>query len=219
MHHVIIIGSRGYIKKYGGWETLIHGMIDNWIDQNTKFYVIEVSTEPNEPEFEKIDKIECIRVRTRLKGSLQMLEANAKAIQQLPKYIKKFHMLNPILYVLGPRVGFFFFLKLPMLKRNRVAVVKNTDGIEWKRDKYGFFRRLYILIDGFFFDRFVMDYLVADAKEMLRIYKDKLDSRKKPCDMRVIYYGTNKTNSLNGPIPDNVKSFFERYSIKLLFDN
>ena len=42
MKNIIIIGSRGYEKKYGGWETFVTNLINNYNDEDAKFYVPEL---------------------------------------------------------------------------------------------------------------------------------------------------------------------------------
>lgn len=213
MHHVIIMGSRGYTKGYGGWETLVHGMLDNWTDQNTKFYVTEVTNDPSEPEFETVNGVECIRIYTKKTGGTQMLLANALVLCRLKKYIRKFNMEDPILYVLGPRVGTLFLLKRPFFKRHGITVVKNSDGDGLSRGKYGKLQKLYIKYDSRFFNKYVMDHLVSDAKEMERIVLERTGKRR-PLEKRVIYYGTNEAPVLPGKMPPHVKEFFDKHGIK-----
>ena len=84
----------------------------------------------------------------------------------------------------------------------------------WKRKKYNFFQKLYSNIDDWIFNNFVMEYLVADAKAMLEAYKnERLRSRRKPLDTRVIYYGTNIAPILPEKIPENILSFFNEHCI------
>ena len=44
---VFIIGSRGYKAKYGGWETFVTNLVDNYKDKNTKFYISEYTNDKN----------------------------------------------------------------------------------------------------------------------------------------------------------------------------
>ena len=212
MNHVIIMGSRGYTKNYGGWETLVHGMLNNWKDKNTTFYVTEVANDDNEPEFETINGIHCIRVRVK-KGGTEMVEANIKVLNNLPRYIKHFHMENPILYVLGPRVGFYFWLKKPMFKRYNVFIVKNSDGMGWLRGKYNAIQKFYMKLNGPFFNKYVMNYLVADAQEMARVYERLIEGNKHLLGTKVIYYGTDEAPVLPEAMPEKVKEYFDKHGI------
>lgn len=212
--HVIIMGSRGFTKRYGGWETLVRGMLDNWNDNSTQFYVTEVTTDKSEPEFENVRGINCIRVYTKQKRAAQMLVADTKVLINIPKYIKHYHVENPILYVLGVRNGFLFWLRKRMLNKYNITIINNSDGMAWKRGKYGFLQKSYGLMSRYFFDKYVMDYLVADAREMQRIYvEEKLVKRKHPCESTVIYYGTNEAPILPAYMPSKVSEFFDKNEI------
>lgn len=213
MNHVIIMGSRGYTKNYGGWETLVHGMLDNWRDKNTKFYVTEVSTDSSETEFEEVNGINCIRVPSKHSGGLQMVESNAMVLKNLPRYIEHYKMDKPILYVLGSRVGVLFWLKKLMLKKYKVTVIKNSDGMGWLRDKYSWAQKTYLNINNYFFDNYVMDYLVADAKEMARVYRERIKRLDRIQDIKVIYYGTNEAPVLPKEMPEKVKEYFDKHGI------
>ena len=51
MKHIFIIGSRGYKAKYGGWETFVTNLVDNYNDDNTIYYNVfnvQVSTRYND---------------------------------------------------------------------------------------------------------------------------------------------------------------------------
>ena len=45
MKNIIIIGARGYQYNYGGWETFVTNLIDNYQDKNVKFHVPEITNE------------------------------------------------------------------------------------------------------------------------------------------------------------------------------
>ena len=47
MKNIIIIGSRGYESNYGGWETFVTNLINNYDDKNTRFYVPELTNKKN----------------------------------------------------------------------------------------------------------------------------------------------------------------------------
>ena len=37
--HIFIVGARGYKAKYGGWETFVSKLVDNYHDNNTIFHI------------------------------------------------------------------------------------------------------------------------------------------------------------------------------------
>ena len=55
MKHIFIIGSRGYSAKYGGWETFVTKLVDNYNDKNTIFHISGLS-EDNDIREHKINK-------------------------------------------------------------------------------------------------------------------------------------------------------------------
>lgn len=218
MNHIFIVGSHGYTNSYGGWETLVKGMADNWVDANSVLYVTEVVDSDEKPEHEIVNNVNCIRIKVKTKGSLQMVIANAKFLNRFNKYLKHYSLEkkdNVVLYVLGQRVGFLFFLKRNFFKKKGITIVKNSDGMGWKRQKYNFIEKMYSNIDDWFFNNFVMDYLVADAQAMLTAYKnERLKARRRVLNTRVIYYGTNEAPQLPGEMPSHVQTFFKTNNIE-----
>ena len=56
--NIFIIGSRGYKAKYGGWETLVTNLVDNYKDKNTVFFVTQPTNDKTKNEtIEKINML------------------------------------------------------------------------------------------------------------------------------------------------------------------
>ena len=111
MKHVFIIGSRGYHAKYGGWETFVSKLVDNYQDKNTKFYISELSKSKKE-EYKVNDNIEIKPIY--VKGEIgQMLICTIKALNYYLKYIKKndFTLFGYYRIGLGIIVILYFLLK------------------------------------------------------------------------------------------------------------
>ena len=214
MHNnVIIMGSRGYTKNYGGWETLVHGMLDNWKDSNTSFYVIEVAESADEENHVLHNNVHCIRIFPDDTGKMQMLKMEVSALKELPNIIKEFNIDNPLIYVLGMRVSLVFLLNKRKLKSLGAAIVVNSDGVGWKRGKYSLAQKIYSNLNAWISHNFVMDYLVADAQEMKRIILSRQLPWRKKIPTKVIYYGTNEVPILPPVMPDKVKKFFNDHGI------
>lgn len=214
MHNnVIIMGSRGYTKNYGGWETLVHGMLDNWKDPNTSFYVVEVADKADEEKYIVHNNVQCIRIFPKDTGKMQMLKMEVSTLKELPKIIDRYHIDNPILYVLGMRVSAYFLLKKGKLRSLGATIVANSDGVGWKRGKYSFAQKTYSNINAWIAHNFVMDYLVADAKEMKRIVLSRQLPWRRKVPTRVIYYGTNEAPILPEKMPETVKEYFDAHGI------
>ena len=87
MKNVFIIGSRGYHASYGGWETFVTSLVDNYKDKDTRFYITGCS-------FDKEEKIRNINsnitiipifVKTNTKG--YMFKHTVKAFKYVYKYL------------------------------------------------------------------------------------------------------------------------------------
>ena len=57
MKNVFIIGSRGYHFNYGGWETFVSNLVDNYNDKETIFHIATITTKKEEKEIKINDNI------------------------------------------------------------------------------------------------------------------------------------------------------------------
>ena len=107
MKNIIIIGSRGYKFEYGGWETFVTNLIDNYHDNDTIFYVPELSYDKDKKDrIENDVRIHPIYVPPQ--GNATMLTFAIKAVFYYKKYIQENNLDNVIMYILGCRVGPLF---------------------------------------------------------------------------------------------------------------
>jgi hypothetical protein len=51
MKNIFIIGSRGYHYNYGGWETFVSNLVDNYHDKYTHFYISEYTNKKTLSEY------------------------------------------------------------------------------------------------------------------------------------------------------------------------
>jgi rhamnosyltransferase len=208
--HIIFLGSRGYTKNYGGWETFIKNLIDNWKDKDTKFYVIELVRKKSEEETVVINGVTCIRLCVSKKGNTEMVLLDFKALLYLIKFIKKNKLNNPILYVLGPKVAALFLILRPYLKRLGVTLLHNPAGLEWTRSKWNYWTKKYIYYSHIIQAK-VSDYLICDSREMVKVYKRLI--KKNPPKMVFIPYGTYNAPPLDSSMPQKVKAFFNLHGM------
>jgi len=140
MKNIIIIGARGYKASYGGWETFVTNLIENYNDKNVKFHIPELTTEKQEKNkiIEK-DNVSCLQVYSPSVGFVTMFIYAIKALQKINKYIKEQKLENCIVYVLGCRMGpFYKSLVRPLKKRGikKLKVVYSKEQpIKVKKDK------------------------------------------------------------------------------------
>ena len=138
MKNIFIIGSQGYEKKYGGWETFVKNLCDFYDKSKANLFVTELSFEKNTDIYVKND-INCIPVKTINIGNATMFINAILAFIKVIFYISKNKIENPIIYILGLRLGPILGFSRPYLKFKKIKVFVNPDGLEWKRSKWNKF--------------------------------------------------------------------------------
>ena len=140
---VAIIGTAGVPGRYGGFETLAHQLVsklgrrfDLTVYCSNKFYA------PYD------------RKQEWRKASLKYLPLNANGVQSIPyDIISMVHaiMNADVLLVLGVSGGIIFpFIKL----FSRKKIVVNIDGLEWKRNKWGYWAKKFLKFSEYLAVRF-----------------------------------------------------------------
>ena len=209
MKNIIIIGSRGYEKEYGGWQTFVTNLINNYNDKDTKFYVPELNHNKKNRNIEVRNGVTCPQIYVPKQGSMTMMTFAFKATLYFMKYIKKEKLENVILYTLGYRVGPLFTLIHRKLTKMGVKIVINPDGIEWKRAKWNFLVKMYLK----FSEKTMInasDYVVCDSKNIEKYVKDKY--KKKEGKTTFIAYGAYLKDIKD--IDEKTKLFMEKHNIK-----
>lgn len=209
--NVFILGSRGYTKKYGGFETLVKGLINNWKDENTKFYIYELVQNKSEEKIEMVNGATCIRLYIKKNTSLTMILFDIKAMFHANNFVKKNKINNPIIYILGPRIGPLLFLYRPILKRTGFVILENPAGMEWRRSKWNWIAQQYLKISVYTMAK-ASDYLVCDSKGILKVY-NKIIKSKRP-QKAYIAYGSYPAQKLLSVMPDNVQRYFDDFNLK-----
>ncbi|MBR3660480.1 MAG: DUF1972 domain-containing protein [Bacilli bacterium] len=185
MKNIIIIGSRGYKSEYGGWETFVTNLIDNYNDSDTKFYIPELSHEKTD-KVHMEGNVECVPITVKPMGSITMMNFAFKAVMYYKKRIKKEHMQNVVMYILGCRVGPLFSLIHKCLNKMGVVIMINPDGLEWKREKWNFLIKQYFKLS----ERTMIksaNYVICDSSAILNYVKEKY--QKYDVNARFIAYG------------------------------
>lgn len=212
MINVFIIGARGYTKKYGGWETLVHGLIDNQVDSNIKYHVYEVVDSKNEEKICDIDNVECIMLSSITnKSGYKMIFFDWIAFKHLFKYIKEKQIENPVVLYLGARIGPMLLIMKHRLNKMQIALLENPAGIEWKRPKWGKIAQLYTFISSYLTAK-VSDYVISDSEGIRDIYCKMIKSSK-PIE-EFVAYGSYPPEPLEDVIPNKVKTYFEKNKIR-----
>ncbi len=178
MKNIIIIGARGYEKNYGGWETFVTNLINNYDDNDTKFYVPELNHNKKNRNIEVRNGVTCPQIYVPKQGAMTMFTFAFKATLYFKKYIKKNNLKNVIMYVVGYRVGPLFTFIHKKLNKMGVKIVINPDGIEWKREKWNFLIKQYLKLS----ERTMInasDYVVCDSKNIESFIKNRYKKKEK----------------------------------------
>lgn len=210
--NIFILGSRGYTKNYGGWETFVQNLINHWKNKNTHFYVYEIVHKHEEEGVFEVNEITtCIRLYVKQTGYIAMVLFDIKSMLFTPKFIKKNQIKNSMMYILGPRIGIFFLIYRPYLKKKNLIIMENPAGLEWKRGKWNKLVQQYVKISAYTMAR-ASDYLICDSKGIVEAY-DKIIKNKRPIK-KYISYGTVIPPKIDGEMPLYVKKFYSQYKMK-----
>ena len=209
MKNIIIIGSRGYKSEYGGWETFVTNLIDNYQDKDTKFYIPELSHSKDTEHIEKDGQVICTPIRVKPMGSITMMNFAYKAVLYYEKRVKREKLENVIMYILGCRVGPLFSLIHKRLEKKGIKIMINPDGLEWKREKWNFLIKQYFKLS----ERTMIkssSYVVCDSKSIEEYVKDKY--KKYNVNTRFIAYGAYLKETNNES--NEYKNYLKEHELK-----
>lgn len=133
--NIFVIGSQGYNKNYGGWETFVKNFADFYNKKKAKIYVSEITFNKDDKEYKK-NNINCLPVYTKKIGSATMMLYSIKSLYYVKKYIKDNNIKNSVIYILGLKMGPFLHLERKYFIKNNIKIYVNPDGLEWKRSKW-----------------------------------------------------------------------------------
>lgn len=180
MKNIIIIGARGYKSNYGGWETFVTNLIENYCDKNTKFHVPELTH--NKKENKKIiekNQVSCLQVYSPKVGFVTMFIYAIVALKRMKKYIKKNNLENSMVYVLGCRMGPFYPFLVRPLKKKGIKIYLNPDGLEWMRDKWAWWIKKCFKISEYCMVKH-SDGIISDSKAIKEYIDTKYKKFHKP---------------------------------------
>ncbi len=207
MNHIFIIGSRGYKAKYGGWETFVTKLVDNYNDKNTIFHISGLSDEEDKLENKITTNIITDSFSIKKQGGLQMLLCTIKAFKYYIKYIKENNINKAYIYILGLKLGPFLKLNKNKLKKLGITTLVNPDGLEHERSKWSYPVKKYFLLS----ERWMLkncDIIVCDAKGI----KEYIDNKYPKLKNKTTYiaYGTDKIDLSK----ENEEQVLSEYNLK-----
>lgn len=149
IQHVFCVGAKS-LGAYGGYETFVYKLTE--YHQNKKNIKYHVACKANgsgymdENQLESVKKINdhefefhnahCFKIRVPQIGAVQAIYYDAVALKACCEYIKKYHISQPIVYIMACRIGpiaRYFYKKIHKLGGK---IYLNPDGHEWMRAKW-----------------------------------------------------------------------------------
>ena len=207
MKHIFIIGSRGYSAKYGGWETFVTKLVDNYNDENTTFHISGLSDEKDKLENKIKDNIITDSFYIKQNGGLKMLLCTIKAFKHYLKHIKSNNVKNAYIYVLGLKLGPLLKLYKSKINKLGITILVNPDGLEHERSKWRYpVKKFFLLSEKWML--FNCNIIVCYEKGIKKYIDSKYPSLRK----KTIYiaYGTSKADLSRV----NEKEVLEEYNLK-----
>lgn len=206
MKNIFIIGSQGYNKNYGGWETFVKNLCDFYDKSKANLYVSELTFNKNDKNYKK-NGINCLPIYTKKIGNATMFLNALLAFKYVKKYIRVNNIENPIIYILGLRLGPILCFSKPYLKKHKIKTYINPDGLEWKRSKWNKFIKYCFKYSEKTMTRHC-DGIICDSKGIKTYLEDEYPNNKVP--KTFIAYGT-KVIDLNDI---DEKSILNEYLLK-----
>ncbi|MFH2502129.1 DUF1972 domain-containing protein [Klebsiella indica] len=193
MKELIITGIRGIPAAHGGFETFAENLALYLVD---KGWQVTVYCQEDSGEFyiDSWHNIKLIHIPIKNKGAMGTIIFDLKSI---------IHSLkdNKLILTLGYNTAIFNFVYLIMRRKNII----NMDGIEWKRDKWGIFAKMWFWLNERFGCWFG-SHLIADHPKI----KEHLETRVRSKKITMIPYGAHLITENNSDINALKKYSLER---------
>ncbi|MBU5305036.1 beta 1-4 rhamnosyltransferase Cps2T [Eubacterium callanderi] len=133
---VFIIGSKGIPAKYGGFETFVEKLTDNKKSKNLIYHVACGTDEIKKPKEFIYNNAKCFEIKRKKIGSAKAVLYDIDSLKWVLKYILKYNIENPIIYILACRMGPFISYYKKKIEKVGGMLFVNPDGHEWERKKW-----------------------------------------------------------------------------------
>ena len=162
MKKIFIIGSRGYHYNYGGWETFVTNLVDNYNDLDTKFHISMYTNDKNLKEYEADSNVTVNPIYVKNNTSGKMFIYSVKALKYYIKYIEENNIKDAYIYILGLKLFNYLSLYKNKIKKLGITILVNPDGLEWMRSKWSYpVKKFFLLSEKFMLN--ASDIIVCDG--------------------------------------------------------
>lgn len=194
--NLCIVGSAGIPANYGGFETLVHYISKN-LSEEYNLYVF-CSSKNYSKKYKTFNGAKLIYINLNANGVQGILYD----LISLYKSLK----INSEIIILGASGA----LSLPLMKFffKFNNIITNVDGIEWKREKWGFFEKCVLKLSEFIACKY-SNIIVSDNIEI----KKYIDLKYKIDSIYIPYGGDHVTNPNKSS--SIVRFSSKRYAIKV----
>jgi hypothetical protein len=188
-----IIGTRGIPNHYGGFEQFAEHLATFLVEKNCEVYVYNSSNHPFKEKFFKgVNIVHCNDPEDKM-GTIGQFIYDLNCILDTRK-----RNLDIILQ-LGYTSSSIWSLLFP----KKALIITNMDGLEWKRSKYTFFVRKFLMYAERLGVKY-SDFLVSDS-EGIKKYIDKKYNK----DSKFIAYGSKEASDVD-------ESILEKFNVNKL---
>ena len=157
---IAIFGARGVPARWGGWDTIVTELAPRLVDAGHEVTLFTMPRYMGDGIGTDFEGVRIVRLPTRYgKFTETLLHELFSSLYALTR------PRQDVYYVLGCRTA-WAYLPHRLLRR---TVVFNTDGLDFKRRKWGRFARTYLRAN-YWLARKIASTLVSDSKELKALY-------------------------------------------------
>ena len=201
IQNVFIVGAKG-LGSYGGYETFVDKLTE--YHQNEKGLQYHVACKANGEGHMDISKLydvrkisdnefiyhnaRCFMVKVPDIGAAQAIYYDLASLDECCRYIKKYKILHPIVYILACRVGPFINHYYKKIHRLGGRLFINPDGHEWMRSKWSKPVRAYWKHSEKLMVKY-SDLIIYDSKKIEKYIHGSYDTKNRKINTTFIAYG------------------------------
>lgn len=229
IRHVFCVGAKS-LGAYGGYETFVYKLTEyHQNKENIKYHVackangsgcmdesqLKDVKKINDHEFE-FHNAHCFKIRVPQIGAAQAIYYDIVALKECCKYIEKYNIQQPIVYIMACRIGpiaRYYYRKIHKLGGK---VYLNPDGHEWMRAKWPVPVRKYWKISEQIMVKY-SDLVICDSINIEKyIHKcyDKKGIRRENPKTTFIAYGADLTHSKLADDDSKLVSWYKDKGLK-----